>query len=399
LTTPSLAVRDYFTPSDTVSQSAADLDLGAGGPVVLPDLTDAAGTVRRLVIGGGKDRRLYLLDRSQMGKWNASGNDIYQELTGVLPSGLFSVPAYFNHTMYVGAVNDAIKALPFTAARLGTTPASQTTRTFGYPGATPSISANGLTNAVVWAAQNTTPAALGAYDARDLSRELYHSSLAGTRDQFGAGNKFITPTVANGRVFVGSQTGVGVFGLLTGAPGAPSNLRATVSAGTLTLTWTAPLSGGAATSYVIDAGATPGFSGIGSYNTGAASTTFSAPAVPGIYYLRVRGQNDNGVGPASNEVGVIAAAPQPPSNLRMLRFGALMIFQWDAPSGGSAPASYIVDVAATPDFNVTASVRVSAPATYYTGLATIRGTFYARVRAANASGVSAPSNQLTVVVP
>ncbi|HZT77132.1 MAG TPA: hypothetical protein VFA27_10770 [Vicinamibacterales bacterium] len=399
LTTPSLAVRDYFTPFDTVSQSAADLDLGAGGPVVLPDLTDATGTVRHLVIGGGKDQRLYLLDRSQMGKWTASRNNIYQELTGVLPSGLWSIPAYFNQTVFIGAVGDAIKAFAFSAARLGTTPTSQTPRTFAYPGATPSVSANGLTNAIVWAAQNTNPAALAAYDARNLTRELYHSSQGGTRDQFGAGNKFITPTIANGRVFVASQTGVGVFGLLTGAPGAPSNLRATVSGGTLTLTWTAPTSGGAPTSYVIDAGVSPGFSGIGAYNTGSTATTFSAPASQGAFYFRVRGQNSNGVGPASNEVSVLNDVPQAPSNLRLFKLGSLLIFQWNAPTGGPAPTSYVLEGAATPDFSVIGSTSVGASTTYFVTVATISGTVYARVRAANASGVSAPSNAITVVVP
>jgi len=111
-------------------------------------------------------------------------------------------------------VGDAIKAFPISGARLASTPSSRTASAFVYPGATASISANGLGDAILWAVQNTDPAVLSAYDARNLARELYNSNQTPERDQFGAGNKFITPTVANGRVYVGTPTGVAVFGLL-----------------------------------------------------------------------------------------------------------------------------------------------------------------------------------------
>jgi hypothetical protein len=92
--------------------------------------------------------------------------------------------------------------------------ASRTATAFVYPGATVSISVNGLSNAIAWAVQNTSPAVLSAYDARNLAHELYNSNQAPERDQFGPGNKFITPTIANGRVYVGTPAGVAVFGLL-----------------------------------------------------------------------------------------------------------------------------------------------------------------------------------------
>jgi hypothetical protein len=101
------------------------------------------------------------------------------------------------------------------SAQLVNTPASQTTNTFPYPGATPSISANGTKNGILWVAENLNPAVLHAFDAGNLANELYNSNQApGGRDHFGAGNKFITPTVINGKVYVGTTTGVGVFGLL-----------------------------------------------------------------------------------------------------------------------------------------------------------------------------------------
>ena len=161
---------------------------------MLPALTDASLQTRRLVVGAGKDRRIYVLDRDRMGKFNASRNNIYQQIDGALAGGVFSVPAYFDNTVYFGAVGDAIKAFPISGARLASTPSSRTATAFVYPGATASISANGLSDAILWAVQNTSPAVLSAYDARNLARELYNSNQAPERDQFGAGNKFITPT-------------------------------------------------------------------------------------------------------------------------------------------------------------------------------------------------------------
>jgi len=93
-------------------------------------------------------------------------------------------------------------------------PVSTTSSSFEYPGTTPSISADGKSNGIVWAAENSDPAVLHAYDAGNLSSELYNSNQAGSRDHFGTGNKFITPMIANGKVYVGTTNGVGVFGLL-----------------------------------------------------------------------------------------------------------------------------------------------------------------------------------------
>lgn len=209
-----LAVADYFATFDTVSQSNIDNDLGSGGAMVLPDLTDGSGQVQHLAVGAGKDGNIYVVNRDAMGKFNSSSNNIYQQLSGVLSGSVFSAPAYFNNTLYYGAVGDRIKAFAVTNARLSSAPTSQTGNTFPYPGSTPGVSANGTANAILWAAENGSTAVLHAYDATDLSHELYNSNQSGSRDQFGAGNKFITPTIANGRVYVGTTNGVAVFGLL-----------------------------------------------------------------------------------------------------------------------------------------------------------------------------------------
>jgi hypothetical protein len=150
-----------------------------------------------------------------MGKFDSNADHIYQELVGQIRGPMFGAPAYFNNTVYFGAVGDTIKAFKVSNAALSGTPASQTPNTFGFPGATPGISANGTANGILWAAQNGSIGVLRAYDANNLANELYSSVDAGGRDQFGPGNKFVTPMIANGKVYVGTKSGVAVFGLLS----------------------------------------------------------------------------------------------------------------------------------------------------------------------------------------
>jgi uncharacterized repeat protein (TIGR01451 family) len=211
----SLAVADYFTMSNTASESGADQDLGSGGLILLPSVNDAQGRPRSLAVGAGKDRHIYVVDRNNLGKFNSGTNAIYQDLPSALSGSVFSTPAWFNGKLYYGAVGDKLKAFTFTAGAFPSAPSSQTANTFVYPGTTPSISANGTSNAIAWAAENAGTAVLHAYDATDLSKELYNSNQAANgRDHFGNGNKFIVPTVVNGKVYVGTTNGVGVFGLL-----------------------------------------------------------------------------------------------------------------------------------------------------------------------------------------
>ena len=216
-----LRVADYFTMFNEVAESSADIDLGSGGAMLLPDLTDAAGTARHLAVGAGKDGNIYVVNRDSMGKFNASGNNIWQQLTHVIgdgtgnSGGIWSTPAYYNGTVYYGPTGGNLSAFTITNAQLSTSVSSFSAVSFFYPGTAPAVSANGTTNGIVWAHQNTSPAVLYAFDAGNLGHELYNSSqAAGGRDQFGAGNKFITPTIADGKVFVGTTNGVAVFGLL-----------------------------------------------------------------------------------------------------------------------------------------------------------------------------------------
>jgi len=208
-----LTLLDYFTPLNTVSESNADTDFGSGGQLLLPDVVDGSGKTRHLAIGSGKDANIYVVDRDNMGKFNGNADNIYQLITGQLSGGVWSKPSYFNGTVYYGAVNDSIKAFPIVNGLLATAPSSRSAHSFGYPGATPSISASGTTNGIVWVVENSSPAVLHAYDATNLANELYNSNQAPNgKDNF-SNNKFITPMVANGRVYVGTASSIAVFGL------------------------------------------------------------------------------------------------------------------------------------------------------------------------------------------
>ena len=217
-----LAVTDYFTMSNTDLESGDDVDLGSGGAVLLPDLEDAQGTTWHLAVGAGKDHNIYVVNRDMMGKFNAQNdNSLYQQINDALPGGIWAAPAYFNNAVYYGDVGGTLKAFPIANALLAAAPSSQSAITFGYPGTDPSVSANGtaspVTNGIVWAIENGGIGVLHAYDATNLANELYNSNQAAAgRDQFPTdGNvKFVTPMIANGRVFVGTPNAVVVFGLL-----------------------------------------------------------------------------------------------------------------------------------------------------------------------------------------
>jgi hypothetical protein len=224
-TTGKLAVADYFEMYNTESESNEDLDLGSGGALLLPNQTDTNGIVHHLIVGAGKDKNIYLADRDNLGKFNPAtdpmDSNIYQQLTGAMAGLVYATPAYFNGVLYYAADGDTLKAFPLTNAQMALAPSSQTAITFPHPGPTPSISANGTQNGIVWALESslTSPGVLHAYDPANLAHEFYNSNQAvNGRDSFGNGNKFITPMIVNGKIYVGTQNGVAVFGLLPSTP-------------------------------------------------------------------------------------------------------------------------------------------------------------------------------------
>lgn len=210
-------VSDYFEMFNTVQESNNDEDLGSGGTIVLPPMKDSSGTTRYLAIGAGKDSNIYIVDRTNMGKFNPNNdNAIYQEIDGVLGNGMWSVPASFQNNVYFGPQGNNLMQFQFSQAKLGTTPTSKTATSFTYPGTAPSVSANGSSNGIVWAIEHTDPNdVLHAYSATNLANELYNSNQAsGGRDSFGQASHFGTPMIVNGKVYVGTISNVTAFGLL-----------------------------------------------------------------------------------------------------------------------------------------------------------------------------------------
>jgi hypothetical protein len=228
-TASGLSATDYFTPDDQFFLSQDDIDLGSGGVVLLPDQNQ--GPVLHLLVGGGKEGIVYLVDRDNMGKYLQSTNgQILQSFPA--DNGSFSTPAFWRNNLYIAGAtqgaNDNLRAYAFDPASglFTTTASSVSSHSFPFPGATPVVSSTGTSNGIVWAVDSScygvpspcgdtaTPAVLHAFDATNLARELWNSSQAGQRDQAGAAVKFSVPTVANGKVYIGTRTELDVYGLL-----------------------------------------------------------------------------------------------------------------------------------------------------------------------------------------
>ena len=208
---------DYFTSDNSPVETGAqnDDDLGSGGALLLPILNDAMGNPHELAVGAGKDGNAYVVDRNNMGKYNMSSNAVYQKFA--LGGSVFSSPAWFNNTLYYGAMGQQINAYPYSGGSFGSSSShTSVSAGFGNNGATPSISANGSSNGIVWAVTSGgSPAILYAFNAANLN-ELYDTTqAASSRDSFGDTGHFPTPTVFDGKVYVGTTTGVAIFGLLT----------------------------------------------------------------------------------------------------------------------------------------------------------------------------------------
>jgi hypothetical protein len=228
-TASGLSATDYFTPDDQFFLSQDDIDLGSGGVVLLPDQNQ--GPLLHLLLGGGKEGIVYLVDRDNMGQYLQSTNaQIVQSFPA--NNGSFSTPAFWQNNLYIAGAtqgaNDSLRAYAFNPASglFTTTASSVSSHSFPFPGATPVVSSTGTSNGIVWAVDSScygvpspcgntaTPAVLHAFDATNLSHELWNSSQAGQRDQAGSAVKFTVPTVANGKVYIGTRTELDVYGLL-----------------------------------------------------------------------------------------------------------------------------------------------------------------------------------------
>jgi uncharacterized repeat protein (TIGR03806 family) len=215
--TNGLALADYFTPYNQNALNNADLDVASSGNMLLPD---SLGSVSHphLIVGGSKGGTVYLVDRDSMGHFNAAGDtQIVQSITNATGQ-CYDTPALFNNFIYMLGTGDHLKAYTLSGGLINpTTPVAQSPGTFGFAAPTASVSANGTSNGIVWALQvdgwaSAQPAILHAYNATNIAQELYNSSQAGSRDLPAGAIKFTVPTVANGKVYVGGQGALSIFG-------------------------------------------------------------------------------------------------------------------------------------------------------------------------------------------
>jgi hypothetical protein len=280
-------VIDYFTPFDQGTLSTKDLDLGAGGMVVLPD--DAAGPSgpTHLLIHAGKKGTIYLVDRDNLGHFNGSADHVVQEITGQLKTN-FSTAAYWNGHVYFIASQDVPKSFSLAGGVLSSTPVSKGTHTFAGRGSQPIVSADGTSNGILWTLEHqgstvTTGAGLlHAYDALDLTKELYNSDQFGNQDVAGASVKFAQTTVINGKVYVGGQQQLDVYGPVPGTP-RPTPTSTTTPTPTPTSTPT-PLASVSPTSLSfgrVAKGNTSPAKTVTVTNQGSASLIFMTPAISG----------------------------------------------------------------------------------------------------------------------
>ena len=374
MTGNTMILADSFTPFDQSSLDNSDTDLGSGGVLLLPDQT---GSHPHELLEAGKGGTIFLIDRDHMTTndqhyCSNCSNDpqIVEELPNTL-AGLFGMPAYWNNTVYFWGsyygVSDVLQAYSLNNGLLSSTPTSTSTTSLGFPGATPSISANGNTNAIVWAIDSTKsagpgPAVLHAFDATNVANELWNSSQdPNNRDTAGNAVKFTVPTIANGKVYIGNQYQITVYGLLT------STVMVHVSS--VSLDPTAVTGGTSSTGTVMLSGAAPtggAVVSLSSDNTAVATTLASVTIAAGTTTATFT--------VSTSAVGTTSAATITATYNGMDSKATLVVTA--VPSGdfsiAIAPSSqaalqgdtdmFIVSVESGGDFNKSVNLTCSAPA-------------------------------------
>jgi len=217
-TASGISVADYFTPSNESTLQTSDADFGSGGAAILVD--QPSGPVQHLVIGGGKDGILFLLNRDNMGKFTSTNSGAVQSLN-VGTDSIYATAAFWNNKLFIGGAfgGGHVQAFDFVTStgKFNSPSSSQSPTSYGFPGATPSVSANGTSQGIVWAIDSSQSGTSGssvlhAYDASNLANELWNSGQVAA-DRAGFSVKFTVPTVANGKVYIGTGGEISVYGL------------------------------------------------------------------------------------------------------------------------------------------------------------------------------------------
>jgi hypothetical protein len=317
-----LKVVDYFTPYNQASLSSADQDLGSGGPIILPDsaggITIGSDAHPHLLLGAGKEGLIYVIDRDNMGKFDPATDNVVQTFNILGGGGSYDTPAFFydGTTARIYYVPVSTTAKSYTISNATIAPGSVSSDVYGSRCATTSISANGTANGIAW---NIDPGTgqLRAYNASNYAQELWTSAQANGRDTLGVALKFTTPTVTNGRVYVGTSNALVVYGLFsppTTAPTAPGNLTATpVSGVQINLSWQ-DNSNNEAGFYIEDSTDGTNFTRVGTANVNAASFLVSGLTPATSYTFRVQAFNVIGSSTSTNNAAATTLSPPPAVN-------------------------------------------------------------------------------------
>ena len=382
-----LSVADYFTPTDWKTLDQNDADLGSGGTMLLPDAVGSAAHPH-LMVETGKTGRMYLIDRDNMGKNNTPGPDLNLQTVTLGGPGVWGNPAFFQDgpntgLIYYWGTSNPAQAFRIANGVINPTPVTNTNFAIGFPGAQPSISANGTNpnSAIMWALRvdnfgQNGPAELMAFNAENLTQQLYSSNGTGLRDRFGSSVKFVFPIVSNGKVFAGSNGFLSVFGrfpAVTAAPNAPSNLSGTaVQGGTqVQLTWTNPSGGQPATGIKI-------FRSIDGVNYTPVNTvardvntytdTGLTPAT--LYHYRVVATNQAGDSPPSNTLDIRTRIAAPVVQVADVCVGSIVL-RWTA----TANDHYDIFRGDASGANLTLIATVDASQTTFTDTGLANGTY------------------------
>jgi hypothetical protein len=405
-TTGQLTVSDYFIPYDWQSLDQLDQDVGAGEAMLLPDFVGSTAHPH-LLMETGKAGKLYLIDRDNLGhNVPPPGPDRVVQVVTIGNPGVWGNPAFFKINATTGIIyyhgqDDVLKGYLISNGHIDDNPADilRSAVSVGYPGTEPVVSADGISNptspanGIVWEIQTDQfaaagPAVLRAFDARDLTQQLYSSSQAGLRDQFGPAVRFTAPVVTNGHVLVTSGNSFSVFGLFpasTSAPAPCTNLQGTLLTGTsspqIRLTWTNPAP---------NPGADPTSIGVFRSTNGRdftlvtfvdrMTTTFTdtGPFVPGQqYYYGVAAFNQVGNSDPSNFVSVVVPPPVAVLSMRGTAASAISL-AW------TAVANDHYDIERSTDgTNFTRVATVPAVQTTYTDSGLAAGAYAYRIHAYN----------------
>jgi fibronectin type 3 domain-containing protein len=306
-----LQLVDYFSPWNTQNLNTDDTDLASSGLLVLP-ASEGTSAHPELLIARGKSGVVYVLDANNLGKFNSSTDQVVEEISPA--GGYWSNPAYWNGNLYGTASGSVLQQFTVTPGQISTSPVASSSNSYGFPGATGTISANGTINGVIWQYSyngNNGSETLEAYNASNVSSLLYTGPSV-------SGVKMTVPIVANGQLFAGENGHLQVYGLLstpTSVPPTPTNLAATgvASLGGIQLTWTrgATTSANLETDFEIwrstDPAGQDNFTMVGTASAGATSFVDTSAAPGETYYYSVRGVNP--VGHSVSTSAVMAITP------------------------------------------------------------------------------------------